>query len=115
MAGLQTILKMLGVEVTEEHVQFVEQLIPQLPGKINEIVQAINGCLINFDGRLKALETHQAEINRKLDLLIGEQNGRGFSNDGTDESRGTGHSESEHNGHGASRGVTKSILSADAL
>jgi len=77
---LTTILKMIGVEVTEETLEMLQALIPQLPAKVNEVVTAINLTLQNFDARLNALEQSQLQQNELLHLLVEElrlQNGTG--------------------------------------
>ena len=54
--GMMMMLKALGLEIAPEHLAMLQALIPQLPAKINEVVQGINAALANFDARLRALE-----------------------------------------------------------
>ncbi len=60
------ILRALGINVTEEHIKMVEDLIPQIPTKLNVVVTTINQAIQHFDGRLQAIEKQNAEI---LELL----------------------------------------------
>lgn len=70
MKGLAMMLKALGINVTQEHIQAVEILIPQIPGRLNQATQVVNAAILNFDQRLKALELQNAEIL----TLLKEQN-----------------------------------------
>jgi hypothetical protein len=72
MKGLAMMLKAMGINVTPEHVKAIEDLIPQLPGKLNQVVSTINDALKYFDQRLTTLETQHAEIL----ALLREQNAR---------------------------------------
>jgi hypothetical protein len=66
MKGILMLLKALGVELTEEQATMIQELIPQLPEKVNEVVQMINGCMKNFDERLRSIEKNQADAIRAL-------------------------------------------------
>jgi hypothetical protein len=70
MKGLRVMLKALGIEVSDEHIQAVQELIPQLPAKLNQAANAINSAMQNFDGRLQALE----KSNQEILALLREQN-----------------------------------------
>ncbi len=95
--NLGLLLKMLGVKVTPEQVAMIEAIIPQVPGKIQQVVTVINGSLQNFDHRLRALETQEslnaACLVRILEIL---EHGRN-DNDNT-LSAGTGATERAYNG-----------------
>ena len=60
--ALSIVLKSFGVTVTPEQVKAVEDLIPQLPAKVNEIVGIFNSALQNFDARLQAVEAQLVEL-----------------------------------------------------
>jgi hypothetical protein len=79
--GMQFLFKSLGIEITPETMAMLAALLPQLPAKINEVVQAVNAALTNFDMRLRAIEAcldaighEQARINAELQEVA--QNGR---------------------------------------
>lgn len=78
---LSSVLKMVGLDISEQDLQTLQAIIPQLPAKINEVVTAINLTLINFHERLEALERQQLETNKLLHLIVehlkGEQHGTG--------------------------------------
>lgn len=57
MTGLGMMLKAFGVNVTEEHIQAVEVLIPELPSKLAHAWKTIDESLQHFDERLIALES----------------------------------------------------------
>lgn len=61
--NLSLLLKALGVKITREQVAAIEAMIPQIPGKIQEVIGIINNSLQNFDSRLKILE-QQIELLR---------------------------------------------------
>lgn len=73
MKGLAMMLKGLGINISPEHIKAAEEIIPQLPARLNQAVVIINGAINNFDQRLQALEKQNAEI---LEILR-SQNGTG--------------------------------------
>jgi hypothetical protein len=54
--NLGTILNMLGVKVPPDTIKKIEEFIPQVPAKANQLIGAVNGTLQNFDARLVKLE-----------------------------------------------------------
>ena len=66
--GMQMMLKALGLEITSEHIAMLQALIPQLPAKINEVAQAINAALANFDSRLRVIEARLDAIGHEQSL-----------------------------------------------
>lgn len=95
MMNLGSILKMMGVKVAPEHVAKAEEIIPQLPGLINRIVQTFNSTIKNFDDRLARIEA----------ALLRIENG----NNGSDDTRpaGVGATQRviERNGTGSDNGA----------
>lgn len=73
MKGLRVMLQALGIQISEEHIQAAQELIPQLPARLNQAATVINGAVNNFDQRLIALENGQKEI---LELLRKQNAGR---------------------------------------
>jgi hypothetical protein len=59
MKGIVMMLKAFGIEITPEQADMITALIPQLPGKVNELIQVIN----MWDARLKNIEKQVEEIN----------------------------------------------------
>lgn len=76
--NLASILKMLGVKVAPEHIKAAEDIIPKLPGLVNQAVTSINGAMQGFDGRLRAIETRLNAIQFGLERIEG--NGQQFGN-----------------------------------
>lgn len=68
--GMQFLFKSLGIEISPETMAMLAALIPQLPAKINEAAQAINGALANFDARLRALEARAIAHEAGLDAIF---------------------------------------------
>lgn len=66
MMKIGPILRALGINVTEEHIKAIEDLIPQLPAKLNLVVTTINDTIRYFDARFNKLEKQNEEI---LELL----------------------------------------------
>ena len=64
--NLGTILKMLGVSVPPDTVKKIEEFIPQVPARANQLIGVVNGTLQNFDARLVKLE-------RMLQLMEAQQ------------------------------------------
>ena len=75
MRGLALAIKALGINLKPEHIKAVEDIVPQLPAKLNQAGTVINSALQNFDERLKKLEAQNAEI---LEVL---KNGRRAGSD----------------------------------
>ena len=77
--GMMMMLKALGLEIAPEHLAMLQALIPQLPAKINEVVQGINAALANFDARLRALEleakAYRIELSNELAAIREVLNG----------------------------------------
>jgi len=70
MKGLTMMLKALGINVSPEHIQMIESLLPVLPEKLNQVVSVVNNALTNFDGRLQTLEKQNAELKAQHALMI---------------------------------------------
>ena len=88
MMKISPILKMLGVNVPEEALKQIEIIIPQIPARLAEAVQAINGVIRQTDERLHALETRLTDIESQnraiLNLLAKENNGKRARSDSPD-------------------------------
>ncbi len=67
MNMLGPMLRGLGVEIDEPTLQMVSELLPQLPSKFNEVFQAINKTIENFDGRLRSIELELSIIRNRLE------------------------------------------------
>jgi len=70
MKGVLMLLKSAGVNVTPEDMKKLEELIPKIPGLLQEGIQVINASLKNFDYRLKTLEENQAIMQAMLVRLL---------------------------------------------
>ncbi len=96
--NLGLLLKMLGVKVTPEQVAMIEAIIPQVPGKIQQIVTVINGSLHNFDQRLRALEENQRALMTVCIRLLEVINAGSDSSGDTALPAGSGATERAYNG-----------------
>jgi hypothetical protein len=80
MMKLSPILKMLGVNVPEEALKQIEVIIPQIPARLAEAVQTINGVIQRTDERLAAIEdrltTMESQNRAFINLLAKENNGK---------------------------------------
>lgn len=76
MSGLEMMCKAFGVKITPEQAQMIEQLIPQIPAKLNEAGHAINASIQNFDLRLRALEENQRLTTEMLTRVMEAVNAR---------------------------------------
>ena len=68
--NLATILKMLGVKVSPETVAQLQVLIPQIPTKVNELINANMAAIKSFDSRLQKIEN--AVIERRVEVYSGK-------------------------------------------
>lgn len=50
------ILKMLGIKLAPETAAQIQAMIPQIPGKVNELIKANAAAIKNFDERLSRIE-----------------------------------------------------------
>ena len=73
---LSPILKMLGVNVPEEALKQIEVIIPQIPARLAEAVQTINGVIQRTDERLTAIEDRLTTMELLINLLVKENNGK---------------------------------------
>lgn len=62
--------KAFGVKITPEQAHMIEQLVPQIPAKLNEAGHAINAAIQNFDLRLRTLEENQLTVQKLLHQLM---------------------------------------------
>jgi hypothetical protein len=62
MKGIVMMLKAFGIEITPEQADMITALIPQLPGKVNEIIQVVN----TWEARFQSISKQLEEINGKL-------------------------------------------------
>lgn len=72
MTGLATMLRALGVKFEESHLQMIEQIIPQVPAKVNEILISYNNARQDVYNRVKTLE-EGLDILREQNILILKQ------------------------------------------
>ena len=91
---LGPMLRGLGVEIDEPTLQMVSELLPQLPSKINEVFQAINKTIENFDGRLRSIELELSIIRKRLETAQHGITSEPSSSGTTDISRSPGYTES---------------------
>jgi hypothetical protein len=108
--NLGLLLKMLGVKIAPEQIAQIEALLPQLPGKLQEIIGVVNSSLQNVDHRLRAIEAQIMLLNTAITAqneflikLVEVQNGgRPYGdNDGDARPAGIGATE-RANGRGDS-------------
>lgn len=62
MKGILMLLKSAGVNVTLEDMKKLEELIPKIPGIVQDGIAFVNANVAGFDARLKTLEANQAKI-----------------------------------------------------
>jgi hypothetical protein len=60
---IPVLLKSLGATVAPEHIKALENIIPQIPAKANQLLHYVNNKVSDFESRIEANE-------RKLDRLI---------------------------------------------
>lgn len=70
--NLVKILQMFGVNVKPEHIKAAEELIPKLPGLVEQTVSRIDSGMNNFDQRIKTLETRAEESRFLLAEILQE-------------------------------------------
>lgn len=64
MKGLQMMLKALGISLSTEQISQLEVLLPQLPSKVNEVLNYLQSWVKIYDTRLQAIEkNHQATLD----------------------------------------------------
>lgn len=91
MMSLSPILKMLGVNVSAQDIANIEALIPQVPGKVSEVLVFLNTAVTNFHQRLTMLESSNAKIESQLEAILQElRNGRTDNLGGSESTSGTG-------------------------
>jgi hypothetical protein len=72
MTGLATMLRALGVKFEEHHIRMIEQIIPQVPAKVNEIINSYVIARQEVYNRVSELESRM-EILREQNVLILKQ------------------------------------------
>jgi hypothetical protein len=72
MTGLATMLRALGVKFEERHIQVIEQIIPQVPAKVNEIINSYVIARQEVYNRVSELESRM-DILREQNVLILKQ------------------------------------------
>jgi hypothetical protein len=82
--GMLMLLRSMGIEVSDEHVNMLTDLIPKLPQIVNDCIRVINVTISRADQRIQALE-------KEVHLLREEiQNGKSTTGDTTGISNTTG-------------------------
>jgi hypothetical protein len=66
MMNLGAILKMLGIKIPPETVKQIEDLIPKIPGIVQQGIITINAALRRYDDRLARIERTQLQILEAL-------------------------------------------------
>jgi hypothetical protein len=77
MFGVTTLLKSLGVNVTDEHIKQLEILLPQLPAKAQEVIkfnvekwQQMDARLAQLEHRATNAESEHAELLEKMEEIL---------------------------------------------
>ena len=65
---LGPMLRGVGIEIDEPTLQMISIMLPQLPVKINEVFQAINLTIANFDSRLMRIELELSIIRQRIEV-----------------------------------------------
>lgn len=75
MPGLALMLKALGIKITPEVLAQIEALLPQIPAKINAVLQFLREFVQRFDTRsddqterLKRIELELLELRKLLEV-----------------------------------------------
>jgi septal ring factor EnvC (AmiA/AmiB activator) len=87
VTALGMVLKSIGVNITDEHRQQIETMLPQLPAKVVQIVGAINASIDTINRNSAELaelrgaqEALREEMRKEFNLLMEELHGRSHSN-----------------------------------
>ena len=56
-----------GLGISDQDIEKIRVFIPQVPTVAQKTIEAINKALIDFDSRLKALETQQKALSEQQD------------------------------------------------
>lgn len=67
---IKTICSMLGLNVKEEDIHKLEELIPKIPAFVQQVIVVVNQAITQNHERLLALETHNKELERKMDIIL---------------------------------------------
>jgi hypothetical protein len=92
LMNLKSILKMLGIKIADETARQIEVLIPQIPTKVNQLIEMNSAAVKNFDERLKVLERLNSEQCLHLSEIQKELNNGRRSNRDTVNTRSGGDS-----------------------
>lgn len=68
--GARMLLNSLGISVSDHDIQMLEKLIPQIPGKANEVLVFIQNKGREYDDRFAALELSAKANNKVLDAVL---------------------------------------------
>jgi demethoxyubiquinone hydroxylase (CLK1/Coq7/Cat5 family) len=60
--NLKTILNAIGVKIDDYHIEQLQQLLPQIPAKLNEFVTWSAKIAAHYDTRLNTLETEIKQL-----------------------------------------------------
>lgn len=67
--NLGTILKMLGIKLPPDKLAQIEAMLPQIPGKVNEIITANAAAIKRYDEKLEGIERRQHLIMDSLNTI----------------------------------------------
>jgi len=70
--NLSAILKMFGVKISPEQVKKLEELIPQIPGIVAEVVCKVDAHIAHTDMRLMAIESRLERIEDGIERNNGD-------------------------------------------
>lgn len=68
---------MLDIKIDEEHIRAVEDIIPKIPAKINEVLGYISGNTKRFHERLERIEQSLVRLEQQNGRTDDTTNGNG--------------------------------------
>lgn len=69
MPGLAMMLKALGIKITPETLAQIEALLPQIPAKVNQLIEWNRTALIKFSTSLESIVSNSKESNERLQRM----------------------------------------------
>lgn len=63
MTAMGMVLSSLGIKITDEQRAQIETLIPQIPGKLMEVIAVINASVVKVNENTAAIEAMQESIS----------------------------------------------------
>lgn len=84
MFSLKSLLNAIGVKISDENVKQLEDFLPKIPAKINEIINYNVRAVAHFDEQLKEQKRLMLELHDRLGKLEIELHGQARSDSNSD-------------------------------